>query len=424
MINILFVSCYSTDINNSASIELIYYMNLLSRSKKFNVHLLTFDFPKNSIYYDGTFNTLVDKDIVIHRVKGGKILNKLLPKKSLSVNNQGVKKGSRRLLIAIKNKLVMIDPYTSWVNHAYNYFKDHLMDVKFDIILGMHEPPSSLICSYKIKNYIKKYNKNIKLISYFSDPYCNEVSRRNKDKITRLVNGKIEKRIINCSDKLLFVTENNMKYYIEKYGLKGNVGLIHRGFDKDVYRSYDKLYPKEFKKNTINMLYAGDIVKDVRDIREFVYALDLFKEQNPKFSDLNINFFGNIHDSLQYEEVSSREFINLRNRIPYKDVLSFIVNADILIIFGNKEFSQIPAKVYDYMGSRGYIFVILESYEDPLYNLVKDIDGVYCSLNEKNMIFRTLSKIISDFSPDREFNRSIFSSNVILNKILEFLDVE
>ena len=69
MINILFVSCYSVDINNSASIELIYYMNLLTSSNRdLKIHLLTLSFPSDSIYYDGKLSKLVNKDIVVHRV--------------------------------------------------------------------------------------------------------------------------------------------------------------------------------------------------------------------------------------------------------------------------------------------------------------------------------------------------------------------
>ena len=79
MTNILFVSCYSTDINNSASIELIYYINLLSKSGEFNIHLLTMNYPQNTIYYDSEISKFVNERITIHRVDGGFILNKFLP---------------------------------------------------------------------------------------------------------------------------------------------------------------------------------------------------------------------------------------------------------------------------------------------------------------------------------------------------------
>ena len=191
MTNILFVSCYSTDINNSASIELIYYINLLAKSGKFNVHLLTMDFPNNTIYYDSEISKFVHKNVVVHRVKGGIILDRMLPRVSFNSDKKEFK-NYKSILIKVKNIVTMVDPYISWTYKAFKYFKENLKDIKFDIILGMHEPPSSLICSYKIKDFIKKNNLNIKLISYFSDPYCNELSRKKRSFFIRKLNEVIE----------------------------------------------------------------------------------------------------------------------------------------------------------------------------------------------------------------------------------------
>lgn len=426
MINILFVSCYSADINNSASIELIYYMNLLARSGKFKVYLLTLDFPKNSIYYDDNLGKMIDPNITIHRVKGGKLLNKLLPKKSHVQGNVSKNNIKIKTLIKIKNKMIIVDPYTSWINRACDYFKNNLTDINFQIILGMHEPPSSLICAYKIKKNASKFNNNIRLVSYFSDPYCNEISRRSRGVMVRSINKSIEKKIIRYSDSLLFVTESNLVYYKSKYSLDENkTGLIHRGFDRELYNKSRNDYPDEFSINMINILHAGDIVKGVRNIKEFVYAIELLKNKyEDLFSDLNINFFGNINDDEQFELIQNSEYIKMNNRISYKDILSFIINADILIVFGNKEFSQIPAKIYDYMGSNAYIFVILESYEDPLYKLVKDVDGVYCSLNVKEDIANTLYNMVMKFSREIKFNRDVFNNDIILSRMLKFLNIQ
>lgn len=422
MINILFVSCYSVDINNSASIELIYYMNLLASSNKnFKIHLLTLSFPSDSIYYDGELSKLVNKNIVVHRVNGSFILNKMLPKKIVCENKTNIK--SKRL-IWIKNKIVIIDPYTSWINKACKYFKKYLSNIKFDIIVGMHEPPSSLICAYKIKNMVKRYNDAVKLVSYFSDPYCNEVSRRNRSYLVRLFNRIIENKIVINSDKFLFVTKNNMEHYREKYKLiPKSMELIHRGFDDKLYSDSKKNYPSEFQLDKINTLYAGDIVKGVRDIREFIKALDLIQV---KFSDifckLNINFVGNIND-LEQKEMADASSIKLKSRIPYSDIINMIVNSDILLIFGNKEFSQIPAKIYDYMGSNAIILVILEDYNDPLYKLVSGINGVYCCLNNRNDIMKVMCDILINFNRDIEFNRDEFNNNAILSKLSKFLDI-
>lgn len=81
---ILFIACYSPFINNSASIETLQYLNKLSETKDNEVHLLAVDFPKDSIYYDEELSQLINNYIKIHLIKGGKIFNKLIPKKGNS----------------------------------------------------------------------------------------------------------------------------------------------------------------------------------------------------------------------------------------------------------------------------------------------------------------------------------------------------
>ncbi len=420
MFSILVVSCYSVDINNSASIELIYYLNLLAESGEFKVHLLTMDFPKHSIYYDTNVSGLLHKGVVVHRVKGGFILNKMIPKNSInSKSNKNIKKLNSSL-IKLKNIFNIIDPYLGWSHKAYKYFKKSLYDLKFDVILSMHEPPSSLICGHRIKKFVDSRPEDIRLVSYFSDPYCNELNRRSKNFIVRKINSVIERSVVNVSNGFLFVTESNLNYFVNKYNIKfNNVSLVHRNLSKTFINKFKRDYPIEFMKDKINFLYAGDIVKGVRDITKFVEALDYVAKNNiDVFSRLNINFYGNIKDDFQLELVEKSPYINFKNRISYLKIINFMIHADVLLIFGNKEFSQIPAKIYDYMATNAYILVILESYDDPFYKLIKNVDGIICTLNNWISISKTLVEFVNNVhDPKKNFERNSFDNNDILNKI-------
>ena len=95
---ILFIACYSPLINNSASIETLQYLNNLAKIEGNEVHLLTVNFPKNSIYYDEYIFNMLDKKIKLHIISGGKIFEKIMPKKQLgdietkSSNNKSFEK--------------------------------------------------------------------------------------------------------------------------------------------------------------------------------------------------------------------------------------------------------------------------------------------------------------------------------------------
>ena len=92
---ILFIACYSPLINNSASIETLQYLNNLAKIDGNEVHLLTVNFPKNSIYYDEYILSMLDKKIKMHIISGGKIFEKIMPKKSLNTEVVNVAKSNK-----------------------------------------------------------------------------------------------------------------------------------------------------------------------------------------------------------------------------------------------------------------------------------------------------------------------------------------
>ena len=71
---ILFIACYSPLINNSAAIETLQYLNKLNEINNNEVHLLTVNFPKDSIYYDEALKAMMDDRIKVHVVDGGIVL--------------------------------------------------------------------------------------------------------------------------------------------------------------------------------------------------------------------------------------------------------------------------------------------------------------------------------------------------------------
>ena len=78
---ILFIACYSPFINNSAAIETLQYLNKLSSINGNEVHLLTVDFPKDSIYYDEGLSKLISPDIKVNLIEGGIVFKKLMLRK-------------------------------------------------------------------------------------------------------------------------------------------------------------------------------------------------------------------------------------------------------------------------------------------------------------------------------------------------------
>ncbi|NFO14553.1 glycosyltransferase family 4 protein [Clostridium botulinum] len=371
---ILFIACYSPLINNSAAIETLQYLNKLSGIPGNEIHLLTVNFPENSIYYDEYLFSMMDSKIKYHLIDGGVIFKKFIPRKQsiANVNKEPIK--NRKFLRKIKNAFVIPDMYYGWAKKAAKYGIQLMQQEKFDVIFSMHEPPSSHLCAY----YIKRKFKNVPWITYWSDPWLKDSTRQNSFVLKRLVEKNMEKNVVQIADKFIFVTEENRKDYLSQYKAVSSKGeftyILNRGFDKELYNKLSlESTPKLINKNKINMVYTGEIFTKLRNINPFIQALEEIKDENKDdYELLNILFFGNIDDIEVKRKLSNLEIAKVSSRIPFDEALKYMLNSEILLLFGNKNSKQIPAKIYDYFGTDARIFVVYGDNNDPIKDIVEN----------------------------------------------------
>lgn len=418
---ILFIACYSPLINNSAAIETLQYLNKLSEIKGNEVHLLTVDFPQNSIYYDETLKEMMNKEIRLHLVDGGIIFKKLMPKKQNLLNGCSKDKKNRKTLRKIKNSIVIPDMYYGWSKRAAKYGCKLMDKEKFDVIFSMHEPPSSHLCAYKIK---KRYNK-VPWITYWSDPWLKDSTRENAFFLKKFIEKRMEKRIVNLADKFIFVTEANRDEYLKDYkrlGSENKTFILNRGFDAELYKKIINMPKPQFIKNDkVNIIYTGEIFSKLRDISPFVQAVEEMKKDKDAYSMLNILFFGNIDDEESRKKLNSLEVAKVSSRIPFNEALAYMLNGDILLLFGNKNSKQIPAKIYDYLGAEGKIFVIYGDKNDPIRKIVENNEKCVDMLNDKEEIKKNLYSMIQLYK--EENLKSPADYNYEWNSIVERLNI-
>lgn len=422
---ILFIACYSPFINNSASIETLQYLNKISEIEGNKVHLLTVDFPKNSIYYDETLGNMINKNIEVHLIKGGRLFNKLVPRKStrvedVSSSNNSIKK--MKFLRKIKNSLVIPDMYYGWSKKASRYGIELMKKEGFHVIFSMHEPPSSHLCAYRIK----KIYRDVPWITYWSDPWLKDSTREKPFIIKQIIEKKMEKSIVKLADKFVFVTEANREDYINSYGLdKEKTYISTRGFDSkffDALKKEDK--PTLINSEKINIVYAGEIFSKLRDINPFIEALEEIKLENPKlYYNMNLMFFGNIDDVEAKDKLQSLEIANVSQRIPFNEAIKYMLHSEVLLLFGNKNSKQIPAKIYEYFGAEGKIFVVYGDELDPIKNLVEASNKCVTTLNEKKLIKDNLVKLLlqdkKELMSEPDYSYEWESIVERLNRILE-----
>ncbi len=423
---ILFIACYSPLINNSASIETLQYLNNLAKIDGNEVHLLTVNFPKNSIYYDEYILSMLDKKVKMHIISGGKIFEKIMPKKSLNTEVADVSKSNKSFIKTLLKKgksiIAVPDMYLNWAKSASKYGIELAKREKFDVMFSMHEPPSSHICALKIKEEFR----DLPWVTYWSDPWLKDSTRANISKARRKFEGSFEKKIVELSDRFIFVTKANRDDYIKSYNIPvEKTFIVTRGYDEKQYSEIKKSSkPSLINKDKINFVYAGEIFSKLRDVNPFIGALNDIKDKNVElYNKLNVMFFGNIDDEDIKNKLMQVENVNVSPRIPYDEALGYMLNSEVLLLFGNKNSKQIPAKIYDYFGADGLIFVILGDENDPIRDVVENKKKCIVVNNNTHEIVNGINKIVSmlenneKYGPIEEYKWQYISKR--LNDILK-----
>jgi hypothetical protein len=138
-------------------------------------------------------------------------------------------------------------------------------------------------------------------------------------------------------------------------------------------------------------------------------------------------FFGNIDDIDGKKRLENLEVAQVSPRIPFNEALKYMLNGNALLLFGNKNSKQIPAKIYDYFGAKGRIFVIYGDENDPIKRVVEDNKKCIVAENNVQDIKDRIYELIEmhknkeiDCAPD--FNYEWNSIVERLNNILERSD--
>ena len=410
---ILIIATYLPPYSGSGNIRLLNYINHLNRLGN-KVDVVGVEYPKNSIAYDETLEDVFDDGVDIYRVNPG-LLYSLFNRKRVAISEDDIqiKKSSAKteLINKIKSKinyfiktsLLIPDSFVGWIRPAYKVACNLIENNDYDLIFTIHETPSSHIVGYKLK---KKF-KNIKWVGYWSDPWNGDSALRgNNSFFKKYIDENLELKVVKNVDKLLFTTKSTMEMYIDKYTLnETKVDVVYRGYERQLYEKLEKnqKIPFGLEKDKFNLIHTGTIYKELRDVKPLHKALCLLRENNLDiFNKLNIIFVGQFTDKKDEVLLSDLECVKIINYVPFEEAMQYVVNADVLLLYGNKNSTQVPGKLYEYIGSKAVILTILGCEEDELKEIMQNIDKGPIILNDSETI---VSEIINLFESENETNK-------------------
>ncbi|MED4281721.1 glycosyltransferase [Priestia megaterium] len=393
---ILVVATQLPPFNGSSNIRILNYINQLS-NRGHDIDVLTVEYPKDSIAYDSNLENVFRNDINLYRVAPGVLYKLFYQRKSssngyISNSKKSFKNKIKKTLgKIIKSYFLIPDSFVQWIYPAYKKGKDLMNKSKYDLILSIHETPSSHLVALKLK----KEFADIKWTAYWSDPWNGDpVHRLKQPRVKKIIEERLEKEVVRNVDRFLFTTQKTIDYYSEKYTIpKEKFDIVYRGYDYASYKeiSNNSYPPKKFNEDKINIVHVGTIYKSLRDVRPLYDAIKKMelqnKEANDKFNFIFVGQFDSEDDEKLLKSLKSVEVIPF---VPYKEALNYIVQADVLLLYGNKESTQVPGKAYEYLGSKASIFTILGDNLDELKHLMVKANKGPIIINDAGLIYDEL----------------------------------
>lgn len=104
-------------------------------------------------------------------------------------------------------------------------------------------------------------------------------------------------------------------------------------------------------------------------------------------------FIGQFTDIQDENRMKNLENVTIKSLMPYKEALKYVVYADVLLLYGNQNSTQVPGKVYEYLGSRAAVLTVLGDEKDELKDLMEQVNKGPIVLNNEKDIFDAIKSL-------------------------------
>lgn len=378
---ILYITPNFSPLNSSASITNVYYCKELSRLG-YKVIVLASEIPKDHINYQESF-LCSDSNIIVRRTDIG-LYKKYYARKieaSTRKHAAGDAYISKLLKKLVKDIMFTPDVFIYWARNSMQIAKNIIEEFSPTIIITASEPNSVHILGSNLKNEYP----HLRWIAYFGDPWSLEPSL---NKIHKLIQLRIEKKVLPLIDKFVFTTDATRDLYCKEFNIPiQKTSVFSRGYDPEIYKIKNtvKLDPAK-----INFVYSGAIGRQ-RDIMPFLNALDDIKAY---LQEKVVFYFVGSYPAEIKEKFEKYAFIKLPGFVTLNESIMFQQEADFLILLDNRDGIQLPAKAFEYMGTNKPIITFLTNDNTPLGKLMRQVKRGPIGYNTRESITKILFEAI------------------------------
>lgn len=265
------------------------------------------------------------------------------------------------------------------------------IETPIDVLVPVCFPFESIIATLKYK---KAHNESVKVIPYLFDKYsASETAHRNvwNKKIKMNNHLKLEKKMLEKSNYILCSMdwEPHFKQYFMEYMDKVEVT------DIPVLVPLISQASINYDNDKINFAYTGALNKKNRNPKYTLEIISRCMEKEPECI-FHIYTSGDCDSIIHhYSKMKPGQIIN-HGSVPVEVAHSAIKNADFLISVGNKDITQTPSKIYEYMASGKPIVHFYQSIEDPVISILAQYSKS-CCVKQSEMHSKENIKTIVEF---------------------------
>lgn len=280
-----------------------------------------------------------------------------------------------------------------WVFPAVSYLKK--LDMSgYDVILSCSQPHVNHLIGLHLKEKTSK-----PWVAYLSDPWSdNPYASYSSEKIRRYHQA-LEVKTVEKADKVLFTSEEMMKYVMKKYPepMASKCGIVPHCFVPEWYSATGSISPKTEK---IRFLHTGHFY-GIRTPLPFLRVLARLNREIDLAQKAEIIFYGNMAEEyLEFIKANKMGFVKVRKTIPYLKSLAEMREADYLLLIDaplkdSSESIFLPSKLVDYLGSSKPIIGITPS-NGASARVLRETGNIACPIEDEEEVYSVMKRIIKD----------------------------
>lgn len=281
-------------------------------------------------------------------------------------------------LQATASRFIFPDVRGEWHPWGKRMLKQLLEDIRPDVVVSSHEPATTLELGLLAKQ------QNFPWIADLGDPVLAPYTpKRWKQRAERL-----ERETSARADHLIVTSEAAASLMLERHDRRERISVLTQGFDSRSLSQSKTVLPI-FESDRLELLYTGSFYS-FRNPDALMQALHAFPKARLSIASVTVPA------SVLAAAAKMPGQIRLLGFMPHLDAVELQKRAHVLVNIANQDPSQVPGKLYEYLGAGRPILHLFNQSNDAISQLMTRLGSGWKCENSVDGIAAWLEQACSE----------------------------